>query len=67
MSMIRRALREKDREVFDEVILKALQHARAGSYCAHLDPVDTMFVSILLEMEGEIGMLKARTGELGRK
>ena len=65
--MIRWAVREQDREVFDEVMLKARQHARAGSYCAHLDPVDTMFLSILLEMEREIGMLKARTGELGRK
>ena len=33
----RRALRERDREVFDELIFKARQHASAGSYCAHLD------------------------------
>jgi len=50
----RRALRERDREVFDEVMFKARQHASAGSYCAHLDPVDTMFLSILLEMQKEI-------------
>lgn len=50
----RRALREKDREVFDELMFKARQHASAGSYCAHLDPVATMFLSILLEMQKEV-------------
>ena len=50
----RRALREKDREVFDELMFKARQHASAGSYCAPLDPVATMFLSILLEMQKEV-------------
>jgi len=50
----RRALREKDREVFDDLMSKARAHASAGSYCAHLDPVDTMFLSILLELQKEI-------------
>jgi len=54
----RRALREKDREVFDELMFKARQHASAGSYCAHLDPVDTMVLSILLEMQKEIRGLR---------
>ena len=54
----RRALREKDCEVFDELMFKARAHASAGSYCAHLDPVDTMFLSILLEMQKEIKSLK---------
>ena len=54
----RRALREKDRELFDEVIARARQHASAASYCAHLDPVETAFLSIFLEMQREIAELK---------
>ncbi|HLE55392.1 MAG: hypothetical protein A3K65_06450 [Euryarchaeota archaeon RBG_16_68_12] len=53
-----RALREKDREVFDELMYKARLHASAGSYAAHLDPVATMFLSILLEMQKEIQDIK---------
>jgi len=54
----RRALREKDREVFDELMYKARLHSSAGSYTAHLDPVATMFLSILLEMQKEIQGLR---------
>ena len=50
----RRALREKDREVFDELMYKARLHSSAGSYTAHLDPVATMFLSILLELQKEV-------------
>lgn len=56
----RRALREKDRVVFDELISKARQHASAASYCAHLDPSLTALLSILLEMQNEINRLRAR-------
>ena len=55
----RRALREKDRAVFDEIVSKARQHASAASYCAHLDPSLTAILSILLEMQNEIDRLKA--------
>ena len=54
----RRALREKDREVFDELMYKARLHSSAGSYTAHLDPVATMFLSILLEIQREICSLR---------
>jgi len=50
----RRALREKDREAFDELVFKARQHASAASYSAHLDPTTTAFLSILLELQKEI-------------
>ena len=50
----RRALREKDRGLFDELIAKARQHASAASYSAHLDPTTTAFLSILLELQKEI-------------
>ena len=51
----RRALREKDREAFDRLLFKARQHASAASYAAHLDPTDQAFLSILLEMEKDLG------------
>ncbi len=54
----RRALREKDREVFDRLLNKARQHASAASYSAHLDPTDLAFLSILLEMEKELEALR---------
>lgn len=56
----RRALRGRDRELFDEVLSRARQHSSAASYCAHLDPVETAFLSVFLEMEREIAELKAR-------
>ncbi len=56
----RRALREKDRVLFDAVALKARQHASAASFCAHLDPVETALLSILIEMQREIQELKGR-------
>lgn len=61
----RRALREKDRELFDDVVNRARQHASAASYCANLDPVETAFLSIFLEMQREITELKAGKGGLG--
>ena len=50
----RRALREKDREAFDRLLNKARQHASAASYCAHMDPTNLAFLSILLETDKEI-------------
>ena len=40
----RRALREKDPAVFDELASKARQHASAAGYCAHLDPTTGAFL-----------------------
>ena len=56
----RRALREKDRELFDEVMNRTRQHASAATYCAHLDPVETAFLSIFLEMQRDIAELRGR-------
>jgi len=54
----RRALREKDRELFDRVTEKARAHSSAASFCAHLDPVELAMLSILLEMQREIAELE---------
>src|SRR2546426_7876655 len=54
----RRALREKDREVFDRLLNQSRQHSSAASYCAHIDPSILALLSILLEMERDIEALK---------
>ncbi|MEE9592958.1 MAG: hypothetical protein V3W28_05205 [Thermoplasmata archaeon] len=56
----RRALREKDRALFDAVALKAREHASAASFCAHLDPIEMALLSVLIEMQREIQELQAR-------
>ena len=55
----RRALRAKDHAVFDELVSKARRHASAATYCAHLDPTTTAFLSILLELQRELRDAKA--------
>jgi len=59
----RRALREKDRELFDRMLEKARMHSSAASFCAHLDPVELAMLSILLEMQREIEGIKKQTRE----
>ncbi len=54
----RRALREKDREVFDRLLYQSRAHSSAASYCAHIDPSILALLSILLEMERDIEALK---------
>jgi hypothetical protein len=49
----RRALRKDDRKIFDELMAKARVHSSAGSYQASLDPTETLFLSILIEMARE--------------
>jgi hypothetical protein len=59
----RRALREKDRELFDCMLEKARMHSSAASFCAHLDPVELAMLSMLLEMQREIEEIKKQTRE----
>jgi hypothetical protein len=55
----RRALREEDRTLFDKVVNGARQHASAAGYTAHLDPVETALLGMMIEMQREIERLKA--------
>lgn len=45
----RRALRKEERERFDELMREAKKHASAGQYQVRSDPMETIFMSILLE------------------
>jgi len=51
----RRALRREDREAFDALVNRARQHSSAASYQASADPVETIFLSMLVDMEKELG------------
>ncbi len=62
----RKALRKGDQRLLDEVLHKARLHSSAASYCAHLDPVETAFLSILLEMQREIEEVRRRLPPGGR-
>jgi len=58
----RRALREEDRALFDKVVNGARQHASAAGYCAHLDPVETALLGMLIELQREVEQIRSRQG-----
>jgi hypothetical protein len=54
----RRALRGEDRAAFDSLMNKARVHASFCTVVPTLDPMDALFLSILVEQEKEINALK---------
>jgi len=60
----RKALRKQDREAFDRLMEKARMHASAASYDARLDPGESLFMSILVELERELDELRVKLAEL---
>ncbi|UCG68204.1 MAG: hypothetical protein JSV09_10300 [Thermoplasmata archaeon] len=56
----RRALRRGDREAFDRMMNKARMHSSASLFNVHMDPTESMFMSIILEQEKEIARLKGK-------
>ena len=60
----RRALRKGDREAFDKMMNKARMHSSASIFNVHIDPTESMFMSIMLEQEKEIDKLKGKVKEV---
>jgi len=54
----RRALRRRDRQVFDHIMDMAREHASASTVAAAIDPMDTIVLSILIEQQKQIDDLK---------
>ena len=54
----RRALRQRDRQVFDRIMDMAREHASASTVAASIDPMDTIVLSILIEQQKQIDDLK---------
>jgi hypothetical protein len=56
----RRSLRRGEQKAFDELMGKARMHASSSMYQARANPFEAVVVSILLEMQKEIDMLKSQ-------
>ena len=63
----RRALRKEDQEMFDRMVNRARAHGSAGSYLGGANPVETMFLSILVDMEKEIQELRRKSNDDSRR
>jgi hypothetical protein len=63
----RKALRKEDKVAFDRLMDRARMHASAASYDTRVDPVESLFMSILLEQEKEIDELRKKLKELEKE
>ena len=63
LSTYRRALRGDDKIAFDDMMNKARQHASSCTLIPSFDPVDCILLSIILEQEKEIKLLKEHIAE----
>ena len=59
----RRALRKEDQEAFDALFGAAKYHVAAASYASQLNPLEAIFLSILLEHQKALDALKARLAQ----
>ncbi len=59
----RKSLSKEDQEAFDRLFDRAKFHTAAGVYIAHPYPLETIFVSILLEHEKMLGEILSRLKE----
>jgi len=60
LSVFRRALRGEDKVAFDSLMNKARMHASSCTVAPTLDPMDAVFLSILIEQQKEIDSLKEK-------
>ncbi|MDP2767572.1 MAG: hypothetical protein Q8O41_09015 [Candidatus Methanoperedens sp.] len=60
LSVFRRALRGEDKAAFDSLMNKARKHASSCTVAPTLDPMDAVFLSILIEQQKEIDLLKEK-------
>jgi hypothetical protein len=58
LSVFRRALGGEDKVAFDNLMNKARAHASSCTVTPMLEPMDAVFLSILVEQEKEINALK---------
>jgi hypothetical protein len=66
LSVFRRALRGEDRAAFDNLMNMARQHASSCTVAPLLDPMDAIFLSILVEQQKEINSLSETLSNDGR-
>ncbi len=66
LSAFRRALRGEDKNAFDSLMNKAREHASSCTVAPLLDPMEAMFLSILVEQQKEINSLREALSNYGR-
>lgn len=66
LSVFRRALRGEDRNAFDSLMNKAREHASSCTVAPILDPMEAVFLSILVEQQKEISSLREALSTEGR-
>ena len=63
----RKALRKEDAEAFDRLMDKARGLASAAGYDPRLDPMESVVMSILVQLEKEIAELRKKVEELEKR
>ena len=63
----RKALRKEDAEAFDRLMDKARGLASAAGYDPRLDPMESVVMSILVQMEKELEELRKKIEELEKR
>ena len=63
LTIFRRALRGEDKDAFDNLMNKARAYASSCTVTPMLEPMDAVFLSILVEQEKEINSLKVGSTE----
>ncbi len=58
LSVFRRALRGEDKNAFDSLMNKAREHASSCTIAPALEPMDAIFLSILVEQQKELNSLQ---------
>ncbi|MCG3159084.1 MAG: hypothetical protein JMDDDDMK_00060 [Acidobacteria bacterium] len=67
LSKFRRTLRRQDQELFDDIFERARLHVQAGVQSSNPDPMESIFISVLIEMLKDARHLKARVDELEKE
>jgi hypothetical protein len=66
-SKFRRTLRKQDQDVFDELFERARLHVEAAVQAANPDPMESIFISVLIEMLKAEKHMKARVDEVEKE
>ncbi len=56
----RRALRREDQQVFDELFARVKYYAASGSFEAAWEPMEAIFLAMLIEQQRQLRVLTAR-------
>lgn len=62
----KQALRREDRERFERLMQMAQRHANAAGYQPRVNSMESVFMSILVEMEKEIEILREKVDKYER-